>query len=169
MLEHGPFVPRGGEGSYDEFGIETPSQPFEVGDEIWFYYGGMNVHHDWWQFGEKEGLDVPEARAGWDGRQTALGLATLRREGFVSIDTNVREGVLVTRPLVSDGRRLVLNVWCGANGYLDVELADANDDVVPGFGRSAYSTRACVPGLPAFAPAMRKSIKRFCANSERLS
>ena len=40
MLEHGPFVPRGGEGSYDEFGIETPSQPFEVGDEIWFYYGG---------------------------------------------------------------------------------------------------------------------------------
>lgn len=135
-----PFLDLGPEDAWDSYMVEVATTPILFEDEVRIYYAGANVHHDWWQFGEKEGLDVPEARGGWDGRQTALGLATLRREGFVSIDTNVREGVLVTRPLVSDGRRLFLNVWCGANGYLDVELADANDDVVPGFGRSACDT-----------------------------
>ena len=51
LLDHRPFIPHGGPGSYDEFGVETTCPPIEVGDEVWFYYGGMKVHHDWWVIG----------------------------------------------------------------------------------------------------------------------
>jgi hypothetical protein len=91
-------------------------------------------------FGEQEGLDVPEARPGWNGGETAMGLATLRPEGFVSIDATAREGILATRPLVSDGGLLRVNAACGPKGYLDVEIADAGDEVVPGYGRAACDT-----------------------------
>ena len=135
-----PFLDLGPEGAWDSYMVEVATTPILFEDEVRIYYAGANVHHDSWQFGEKEGLDVPEAHTGWDGRQTALGLATLRPEGFVSIDTTVREGVLVTRPFVSDGSRLLLNVGCGPKGYLDVEVVDANDDVVPGCERWACDT-----------------------------
>ena len=135
-----PFLDLGPEGAWDCYMVEVSATPILFEDKLRIYYAGANVHHDWWMYGEKEGLDVPEARAGWNGGETALGLATLRPEGFVSIDTTVREGILVTRPFVSDGSRLVLNVRCEPKGYLDVELADANNDVVPGYDRSACDT-----------------------------
>ena len=93
-------------------------------------------------YGEKEGMDVPEARPGWNGGQTGLGLATLRPEGFASVDTAAREGVLVTRPVAADGRRLLVNAVCQPTGYLDAEVVDMNDDVVPGYGRRACNTFA---------------------------
>ena len=135
-----PFLNVSPEGEWDCFMVEVGSRPMFLDDEIRIYYGGSNLHHDWWMFGEKEGLDVPEARAGWNGGESALGVATLRPEGFVSIDSTVREGMLITRPFVSDGARLVVNAVCEPKGYLDVELSDANDDVVPGYERSACET-----------------------------
>lgn len=135
-----PFLDVSPEGAWDCYMAELCNPPLFMDDEVRIYYGGANVHHDWWQYGEKEGLDVPEARAGWDGRETALGLATLRPDGFVSIDSTVREGVLATPPFISDGRRLVVNAACGPKGYLNVELANANDDVVPGYKRADCDT-----------------------------
>ena len=135
-----PVLNLGPEGEWDPYMVEVSDQPLFLDDEIRIYYGGASLHHDWWSMGEKEGLDVPEARAGWNGGETALGLATLRPEGFVSIDSTVREGLMITRPFVSDGERLVVNAVCEPKGYLDVELSDANDDVVPGYERSACDT-----------------------------
>jgi len=132
-----PFLDLGREGAWDCYMCETGSAPMFLDEEVRFYYCGSDLHHDWWMFGEREGLDVPEAHPGWSGGQTALGLATLRPEGFVSIDSTAREGVLVTRPFVSDGGRLVVNAACQPKGYLDVEIVDANDNVVPGYERSA--------------------------------
>ena len=135
-----PFLDVSPEGSWDSYMAETCSPPLFLDDEVRIYYGGANVHHDWWMFGEKEGLDVPEARSGWDGGGTSLGLATLRPEGFVSIDSTVREGIMVTRPFIGEGDQLVVNASCGPEGYLDVELVDAGDDVVQGYERSACDT-----------------------------
>ena len=56
LPQHRPLLPRGGAGSFDEHMIETPTQPIVVGDEIWLYYGGHSVHHDWWICGRSEGL-----------------------------------------------------------------------------------------------------------------
>ena len=107
-----------------------PTPPYELDPTMTFFCPQENV----------EGLDHPEARSGWNGGRTALGLATLRPEGFVSIDTGLRDGILITRPFVSDGNQLVVNADCAGKGYLDVEVADANDDVVPGYGRQAHDT-----------------------------
>jgi hypothetical protein len=131
-----PFIDTGADDAWDCFMAEIGTTPVFLDDEIRFYYSGANLHHDWWMFGEKEGLDVPEARSGWNGGRTALGLAALRHEGFVSIDSTAREGIIATQPLLSDGSQLIVNVDCGTRGYLDVELADINDDVIPGYERS---------------------------------
>ncbi len=135
-----PFLNLGPEGQWDCYMVETCNQPIFLDDEIRIYYGGANLHHDWWEQGQREGLDVPEAQPGFGGGQMGLGLSTLRPEGFVSIDATVREGILVTRPFISDGTRLTVNVECGSKGYFDAELTDADDDVVPGFERLSCDT-----------------------------
>ena len=135
-----PFLDVSPEVEWDCYMVEVGSKPVFLDDEIRVYYGGSSLHHDWWMYGEKEGLDVPEARAGWNGGESALGLATLRPEGFISIDSTVREGLMITRAFVSDGERLVVNAGCGPKGYLEVELSDADDEVVPGYERSACET-----------------------------
>ncbi len=135
-----PCLDVGPPGAWDCYMTEVCNTPLFLEDEIRIYYGGSNLHHDWWMFGEREGLEVPEARPGWNGGETALGVATLRPEGFVSIDSTAREGILATHPFISDGFHLVVNVQCQKNGYLEVELANADDQVIAGYDRSACDT-----------------------------
>lgn len=136
-LMHRPFIPRGPEGSYDCYDAETGLPPIEVGDELWFYYGGGRVHHDWWVWGQHEGLDVPEA---YDPEMAANGyhlcLAAMRRDGYVSLDATVREGMIETKPLWSEGTQLFINARCEKDGYVDVELVTNWDHEMPGCKRS---------------------------------
>ena len=80
--------------------------PIEVGGEHWIYYGGAKNHHDWWLTGIVEGIDNPEcynrSKVGYH-----LGLAKIRLDGFVSLDTSPhREGLIVTRPFFPEGNRI---------------------------------------------------------------
>ena len=121
--EHRPLVPRGPAGSYDHLGVETPTQPLVVGDEVWVYYGGMNVHHDWWISGQLEGLDLPEVHdqtLSENGHH--LCLATLRLDGWVSLNATVREGTVETKPIFSTAPRLLINARCEPGGYVEVEV-----------------------------------------------
>ena len=136
FLDHRPFIPHGGPGSLDEFGVETTCRPIEVGDELWFFYGGMKVHHDWWVIGNSEGLDVPEAidpTMGMDGHHLAL--ATLRRDGYVSLGATVREGWVESKPVFSTRPHLYINGECSPNGYIRVEVMDTFNNVWDGFAR----------------------------------
>ena len=54
--------------------------------------------------------------------QPMLGLATLRRDGFLSVETGDEEGFLLTQPLVVAGNELHLNAEC--RGGLRVEVTD---------------------------------------------
>lgn len=121
---------------WDSVMVYLGAPPIEVGDEYWFYYGGAKHHHDWFMTGLIEGLDHPEAR---DMSQIAysLGLARLRRDGFVSLDTSPhRDALLVPRPFFPEGNRLVLNVCVEPGGFIQVEVTDAAGHVLPGFGRA---------------------------------
>lgn len=110
--------------------------PIQVGDEHWLFYGGAKNHHDWYMTGVLEGIDHPEARdmsrVGYH-----LGLAKMRLDGFVSLDTSPhREGILVTRPFFPEGNRLVINAQVAAGGYIDVEVTDPGGKVLPGYARA---------------------------------
>jgi hypothetical protein len=122
-----PFIPRGPEGSYDCLDAETGLPPIEVGDELRFYYGGGKVHHDWWICGpiEGDGLDVPEAKdTTYAENGYSLCLATLRKDGYVSLDATVREGFIETKPIWTNEPMLYINARCQPGGYVLVEMLD---------------------------------------------
>lgn len=110
-----PFIPTGhAKGAWDFANNAVPSNsPLRVGDELWFYYSGRSTLHN----------EKPN-----DG---AIGLATLRVDGFVSMDA-AAEGSLTTRPLVLDGKRLYLNADA-TGGEIRVEMLDAGGEVLSGF------------------------------------
>ena len=122
---HGPWVvPRGAGGSWDEFQIDTVIPPFRVGDRHYIFYGGADYHHDWYILGKSRGLDTPEAALTLDRLNGGLGLATMRLDGFVSLDAGLQEGVVCTRPQFSTGEKLIINARCAPGGYIDVAVLD---------------------------------------------
>ncbi len=130
-----PWLPFGSPGSWDQGMVTISSPPIEVGEELFIYYGGAFCHHDYWISGPREGLDHPEIRNP-DLVRFGLGLARLRKDGFVSFDAgSVREGLLITRPFLSDGENLIINAKCGSRGYIQVEVLDHYDVVIEGRGR----------------------------------
>lgn len=130
-----PFLSPSGKDAWDEFMVTIPSKPVVVDDELWIYYGGSNNHHDWWCTGQREGVRAPEA-TDISLVNYGLGLAKLRLDGFASLDAGYeRPGILITRPLISDGTRLVVNARCKYGGSVSAEMVDVNDDVIESFSR----------------------------------
>ncbi len=84
-----------------------------VGDRLYIYMSGRSG-----------GADAPGVNA--------TGLATLRRDGFVSMDAPGREGSLTTRPVRFAGSHLFVNVD-SPQGELGVEVLDAQNRVLAPF------------------------------------
>lgn len=88
-----------------------------VGDQLYFYVSG---------------------RAGQPGSNKAgvctTGLATLRRDGFASMDAGDTEGTLTTRPVRFNGKHLFVNVDAPA-GELRAEVLDERGKVLAPFSR----------------------------------
>lgn len=129
-LESGP------EGSWDDCMVNVYGEPIAVGDDLYIYYGGSRNHHDWWIVGDREGLDVGEARE-LDNVRYSLGLAKMKKDRFVSLSAfDVREGIVVTRPFRAAGERLFINAACRPGGYIGVAIATEDGSVLPGFEQS---------------------------------
>lgn len=97
------------------------------GNEIWQFVGGhggngIGYHSAWKQKGP------------WP-----LWRLVQRLDGFVAAEGDYTGGLLITRPLVFAGNRLVLNVDTGAVGYAQVGFLDSTGMPVPG-----YSLDECV-------------------------
>ena len=137
LQEHRPLIPRGPE-PYDPLGAETPSTPIEIGDEVRIYYGGMNVHHDWWISGQSAGLDLPEVHdreLSRDGHH--LCLATLRLDGWVSLTAGVYTGIVETKPVFSMVPYLSINACCRPGGFVEVEVTDTAGQPLDGYERES--------------------------------
>lgn len=135
-----PWLSPGAEGSWYPYMATVCSKPIEVGDDLYVYHGGANVHHDWWMVGRHEGLEVAESGR-LEGVDYALGLAKMKRDRFVSLAAGpARTGILVTRPIFPTGGRLVLNLKCHAGGRLEAAIADGQGNVLPGFERQNCRT-----------------------------
>ena len=107
--------------------VYTPA-PIIVGDEIWMYYTGIDAKNWWTHVGDPPVRDpkVKEPNKG-------VGLATLRLDGFVSVDAGADEGRLTTKPLVFLGDTLVVNANA-TGGSLRIEALDPEGNVIEGFG-----------------------------------
>ena len=102
-----------------------------VGDELWFYYGAFSGKGSILKPGET-GPDYPQDNAMYAGGHT--GLATLRRDGFASMEAD-GDGVLATRPVVFSGKHLFVNVDA-AEGELRVAIVDRLGEVIEPFSRA---------------------------------
>ena len=72
-----------------------------------------------------------EDKTGMHGNATT-GLATLRRDGFASLDAGDQAGSVTTRPITFKGKRLLVNVDC-PKGELRAEVLDADGKVIEPF------------------------------------
>jgi len=59
--------------------------------------------------------------------------ATIRTDGFVSVHADGRGGEMLTRPLIFDGKELVINYSTSAVGGVKVEIQDAAGNPIPSF------------------------------------
>jgi len=116
------FIPRGGEGEFDSGMIYTARAPVQMGDELWFYYGGWVGFHN-----------TTDAHA-------SIGLATLRLDGFCSMSAGADEGWLISRLEQFHVPQVTINAAVRPGGEIVAELLDADEQVIPGFSRDQ-----CVP------------------------
>lgn len=108
------FLPLGPDGSWDgQMNFLMPEVP--VGDKLHFYYCGFQEDHASTE------------------NSASIGLATLPRDRFVSLQPTEQEGSLVTKPFVLNGDNLYLNTNAHG-GLVEVAVLDAQHSIQKGFG-----------------------------------
>lgn len=105
------ILPLGAETEWDTDYHDPSWDPILVGDELWIYYRSGRVRR-----GET--------------RRYAIGLAKMRRDGFVSLDAGENPGVVTTRPLTSAGRRLFINAEVAETGSIRVGLLSRKNEPI---------------------------------------
>jgi hypothetical protein len=117
-----PLIPRGTAGEFDSGMIYTARAPVQVGDRLFFYYGGFDGPHD-----------EPKVKG-------SIGVATLRLDGFCSMRAGSMEGWLITRREPLRAPQVAINAKITEDGYIVAEILDRHNRVLPGFSRGD-----CVP------------------------
>ena len=111
------FIPRGADGEWDCDTILTARAPVVINDKLYFYYGGCVGRHD-------------------DKRVTAaIGLATLRLDGFCSMRAGANEGWLISRREPAREPVVTINAKTTKDGVVTAEILDRKNRVVRGFSR----------------------------------
>lgn len=129
-------------GNYDRLQLMVMNRPVEMGDEVWFYYTGMKwgvPQHSRYSDGSRRDPKTltPNERADWIGdTHSAICLAVLRRDGFVSLDADRTTGSVLTKPLRIEGERPYLNLDAGRSGKAELEVLDSQARPLPGFSQS---------------------------------
>jgi hypothetical protein len=104
----------GAEGSWDDGMIFGSADWVEMGDEWWLYYAGSDGPHE-----SKE-------------RKAGIGLAKIRREGFISMHGPAGGGVVCTRQIKWPGGELVVNADAH-EGELQVRVSGDKRKPLPGY------------------------------------
>ncbi len=115
------YVPIGFDGSNRVHMLFMTHGLVRRSNEIWQYVGGHG------------GNGIGFHSAWIKGSPSPLWRMVQRLDGFVAAEGDYTGGWLVTRPLISEGNRLVHNIDTGAVGYAQVGFPDANGAPIPGF------------------------------------
>jgi hypothetical protein len=121
------FLDQAGPGqhhAYDTGQIVTTNGPLVRNRELWFYYVGLKYRC----------LTLEDTRQRKYLDSSAVCMARLRLDGFVSLKGGVEWGSVLSKAIRVEGRELRLNLdaW---RGQVKVEILDAGEErVLPGFG-----------------------------------
>jgi len=63
-------------------------------------------------------------------------LYRIRMDGFSSVKSDYKEGVLVTKPIKFNGDKLEINYSTSAGGYMFVQILDENNNLIKGISNS---------------------------------
>jgi hypothetical protein len=96
--------------------------PIIMRDSLYFYVSGRKLNTTWWD------------------SHLSTGLATMRRDGFVSMQSKVSQGYLLTQKISFDGNFLFVNADISEGGELKVEILDENNKAIKG-----YRNADCIP------------------------
>lgn len=118
-----PLLPLGPSGAWDDGMIFTTNHPLVEGDTVKLWYGGINDTHGY---------------PGGSNPQADIGMATLRKDGFASLDAGIATGEILTKPLVGASGPLLLNADA-SHGWIQVEVLDHEGNVVPGYGTADFN------------------------------
>ncbi|WP_163510601.1 carbohydrate binding domain-containing protein [Fodinicola acaciae] len=112
-----PVLPVGTPGSWNDGTIYTATTMQVTDNEFRLYYGGFNVGH-----------------GGGDDQRASIGIASWRRDGFVSLTNGGDDpGTVTTKPITVPSGGLHVNAKLQAGGSLSVEVLDASGAPVSGF------------------------------------
>ncbi|MBN2294839.1 MAG: exo-alpha-sialidase [Pirellulales bacterium] len=119
-VERQTFLPWGPPGSWDQAWV-TPSHnpPIRIGDKLYIFYQGRQTLH--W-------AEEPFGHIG------SVGLAFLRPDGFVSMETQWNEGTVTTAPLLLEGDKLHVNA-IAKPGTVCAEVLNLEGTPIKGFTR----------------------------------
>ena len=124
---------RWGSGKWDTGYLSPMGGLCVIKDErLWFYYTAMRGD------ARETTPRQDDPAVGWRRNgmhfNGSIGVATLRRDGFVGLVAD-GEGTVTTRPLKFSGRKLFVNAECRF-GSLAAEVLDESGEVLSGYGRA---------------------------------
>lgn len=138
VLDRQTFLSLGPEGTWED-GMARISQSFiTVGEEIFLYYCGVQGPHT----GRK-------LRTVTRTHKTAIGLARIRRDGFVSLDAGAEEGALLTKPMIVPAGDLHANL-SPRSGFVAATVTDTEGRAIAGFEASRRLTADSLDAVFAF-------------------
>ena len=116
------FLPLGPPGGLSDGMVRTTANYIIRGDEIYIYYGMVSGPHS----GPKHpGQEIRRSHPGM------VGLARMRRDGWVSLDADAEGGRVITTPRPVSSNTLHVNVDA-AGGELRASLVDDQGHALPG-------------------------------------
>ena len=143
-----PLVELSEPGGWD-CAVQLPlHEPVRVGDELWLYYSGKST-----VFNDARGLGMTLLTGG-QVPPNGIGLATMRLDGFASLDGSPRGGTITTKPFTFEGTKLTVNAR--ALGHITVEVLDADGQPIEGYNPLS-TTGDSVSQRPHYDPALRRT------------
>ncbi|MGD2175541.1 MAG: hypothetical protein PVJ27_09065 [Candidatus Brocadiaceae bacterium] len=121
-----PFIPHGGADSWERGNLQCASQPVFLDDEIRYYYMGTTMTH-------QRHWELEPQTAG-------VGMASMQPDRFVALCAGGEPAELLTVSFRLPSTELLINAATESNGWVRVEVLDAEGAPVKGLGRTD-----CVP------------------------
>jgi hypothetical protein len=142
------FLPNAPEGSWDDGMSRVVGRYIVRGDTIYLYYSMVNGPH------RSPKFPNPVRKF-----PSAIGLVTLRRDGFVSLDADEQEGYVLTKSFVLPDGNLHVNTALFKGGSVCVAVCDEAGNPLKGFEESQPITADTTNAVVRWKGATLKSLK----------